>query len=127
MTLMKAPWLKKNPFMSIWLSGANKVAGAGAGAAPGLATAAVRREANWVSKDAAAQETKQVLDFRGAAAARAAPKPKAKPKVRNAARSQPWTLVSPHTKLAEWFLGCRRHGHVTCQPAAKLPFRMLSD
>jgi hypothetical protein len=24
---MSNPWLKKNPFMSLWLSGANKVAG----------------------------------------------------------------------------------------------------
>jgi hypothetical protein len=24
---MKNPWLKKNPFMSMWLSGANSVAG----------------------------------------------------------------------------------------------------
>lgn len=38
---MKNPWLKKNPFMSIWLSGANKVAGA----ARGKAAAAIKREA----------------------------------------------------------------------------------
>ena len=24
---MRNPWLKKNPFMSMWLSGANKIAG----------------------------------------------------------------------------------------------------
>ena len=72
---MKNPWLKKNPFMSMWLSGANKVAGA----ARGLAAAAVKREATRVSKDAAAEGTKQVLDVWGATAA-GAPKPKAKPK-----------------------------------------------
>jgi hypothetical protein len=26
-TAMTNPWLKKNPFMSLWLSGANRVAG----------------------------------------------------------------------------------------------------
>jgi hypothetical protein len=72
---MKNPWLAKNPFMSMWLSGANKVAGA----ARGLATAAVKREATRVSKDVAAQGAKQAADLFGAAAARA-PKPKAKPR-----------------------------------------------
>ncbi len=38
---MKNPWLKKNPFMSMWLSGANAVAGS----ARGHATAAVKRQA----------------------------------------------------------------------------------
>ena len=37
---MKNPWTSKNPFMSLWLSGANKVANA----ARGQATAAVKRE-----------------------------------------------------------------------------------
>ena len=72
---MKNPWLKKNPFMSLWLSGANKVVGA----ARGLAAAAVKREATRVSKDAGAEGTKQALDSRGAAAA-GAPTPKARPK-----------------------------------------------
>ena len=31
---MKNPWGKKNPFMSMWLSGANAVAGAAPGRAP---------------------------------------------------------------------------------------------
>ena len=35
---MKNPWLKKNPLMSLWLSGANKVAGAARGLAPDAAT-----------------------------------------------------------------------------------------
>ncbi len=81
---MKNPWLKKNPFMSMWLSGAYKVAGA----ARGLAAAAVKREATRASKDAAAEGTKQVLDFWGATAAGAAPKPKARPKPKVKARAK---------------------------------------
>ncbi len=80
---MNNPWLKKNPLMSMWLSGANKVAGA----ARGLAAAAFKREATRVSKDAAAEGTKQVLDFRGRAAA-GAPKPKAKPKPKVRAKAR---------------------------------------
>ena len=79
---MNNPWLMKNPFMSMWLSGANKVAGA----ARGLATAAVKREATQASKFAVAKGTKQVLDFWGAAAAGAAPKPKARTKPKGKAR-----------------------------------------
>ena len=56
---MKNPWLTKNPFMSMWLSGANKAAGA----ARGQAAAAIKREATHASKDAGAAATKQVLDF----------------------------------------------------------------
>ncbi len=82
---MKNPWLKKNPFMSMWLSGAYKVAGA----ARGLATAAIKREATRASKDAAAEGTKQVLDFWGAAAGAAAPTPKAKPRPKAKARAKP--------------------------------------
>ena len=37
---MKNPWTKKNPFMSMWLSGANAVAGS----VRGHATAAAKRE-----------------------------------------------------------------------------------
>lgn len=36
---MRNPWIKKNPFMSMWLSGANAVAGS----ARGRATAAAKR------------------------------------------------------------------------------------
>ena len=84
-TTMKNPWLKKNPFMSMWLSGANKVAGA----ARGLAAAAVKREATRASKDAATEGTKQVLEFRGAAAGATAPKPKARPKPKVKAKVKP--------------------------------------
>ncbi|MDR5735265.1 hypothetical protein QCE47_23380 [Caballeronia sp. LZ025] len=45
---MKNPWTKKNPFMSMWLSGANAIAGS----ARCHATAAVKR-----------QSQKQVTDF----------------------------------------------------------------
>ncbi|OLL27574.1 hypothetical protein BTH42_32655 [Burkholderia sp. SRS-W-2-2016] len=38
---MKNPWVKKNPFLSMWLSGANAVAGS----ARGRATAAAKRAA----------------------------------------------------------------------------------
>lgn len=37
---MSNPWLKKNPFMSLWLSTANRVAGS----LRGQATAQVRRQ-----------------------------------------------------------------------------------
>ena len=53
---MKNPWLKKNPLMSLWLSGANKVTGA----ARGQAAAAVKREATRASKDAVAEGSRQV-------------------------------------------------------------------
>ena len=85
---MKNPWLKKNPFMSMWLSGANKVAGA----ARGLVTAAVKREATRATKDAVAAGTKQVLDSGKAAAGAAAPKPtkpKPKPKPKAKPRAKP--------------------------------------
>ena len=52
---MRNPWTTKNPFMSAWLSAANKVAGS----ARGQATAAVKRQAASIQADAA----KQVVDF----------------------------------------------------------------
>ena len=70
---MKNPWTKKNPFMSMWLSGANKVAGA----ARGQATAAVKREATRASKSATTNAGRQVLDFWSAAFG-ASTRPKAK-------------------------------------------------
>ena len=39
---MANPWLKKNPFMSLWLSTANRVAGS----LRGQATAQVKRQVN---------------------------------------------------------------------------------
>ena len=56
---MKNPWTKKNPFMSMWLSGANSALGS----ARGHATAAAKREAKKAASTAATVGTKQVLDF----------------------------------------------------------------
>jgi len=56
---MSNPWLKKNPFMSLWLSGANKVMGS----ARGQASAAVKREANKAGAAATAAAAKQVTEF----------------------------------------------------------------
>jgi hypothetical protein len=50
---MKNPWTKKNPFMSMWLSGAN----AAIGSARGRATAESKRQANAM----VAEGTKQVM------------------------------------------------------------------
>lgn len=59
---MKNPWVKKNPFMSMWLSGAHRAAGA----ARGQIAASVKREGAKASKQASAAGTRQVLDFWGA-------------------------------------------------------------
>ncbi len=45
---MSNPWLKKNPFLSLWLSGANAIAGA----ARGRATAEVNRQTKAASSAA---------------------------------------------------------------------------
>jgi hypothetical protein len=52
---MKNPWIKKNPFMSMWLSGANAVIGS----ARSRATAASKRQTNAL----VTQGTKQVIDL----------------------------------------------------------------
>jgi hypothetical protein len=52
---MRNPWTTKNPAMSMWLSAANRVAGA----ARGQASAATRRNV----ATAQAEFTRQVLDF----------------------------------------------------------------
>jgi len=54
-THMKNPWIKKNPFLSMWLSGANAVAGA----ARSRATAEAKRQAATMMT----QGAKQVTDF----------------------------------------------------------------
>jgi len=56
---MKNPWLKKNPLVSMWLSGANKVAGA----ARAQATVAAKREATKASRNAMTTATKKVFAF----------------------------------------------------------------
>lgn len=65
---MRNPWTTKNPFMSVWLSAANKVAGS----ARGQATAAARRGVAAAQADA----TRQIVDLWSGKAAR----PKARPK-----------------------------------------------
>lgn len=52
---MRNPWTTKNPFMSVWLSSANKVMGS----ARGQAAAAAKRQVASVQ----AETAKQVLDF----------------------------------------------------------------
>lgn len=64
---MRNPWVKKNPYMSMWLSAANSVAGR----ARGQATSAAKKQVAAVQADA----MRQVLDFWGV-----------KPKKRTAAR-----------------------------------------
>jgi hypothetical protein len=53
--MMRNPWTSKNPFMSMWLSAANK----SAGTVRGKATAAARRQI----ATAQAEAMRQVLDF----------------------------------------------------------------
>jgi hypothetical protein len=66
---MKNPWLKKNPWLSMWLSGANAVAGS----ARSRATAEGKRQAAVMMKKGASQ----MLDFwSGGLSARSAPKKK---------------------------------------------------
>jgi hypothetical protein len=59
---MVTPWSKKNPFMSMWLSGANRAAGA----MRGRATAEAKRQAGIAGKTAA----EQMVDFWADARAR---------------------------------------------------------
>jgi hypothetical protein len=67
------PWLKKNPFMSLWLSGANTVAGS----MRGHAAAQAKRQAT----AAMTKATKDTLRFWTGALA-LSPPPKRKPKRR---------------------------------------------
>lgn len=48
---MQNPWTKKNPFMSMWLSNANRIGGA----ARARMTAAARRQASKAMKEGAGQ------------------------------------------------------------------------
>jgi len=60
---MKNPWTKKNPFLSMWLSGANAVGGA----ARRQASAAMSRELTRASRKPGADASAQVLEFWSAA------------------------------------------------------------
>jgi hypothetical protein len=56
---MSNPWLKKNPFMSMWLSSANRIAGS----LRGQATAEVNRQL----RAAATEATSENIKLRSAA------------------------------------------------------------
>jgi len=71
---MSNPWTKKNPLMSMWLSGANSMLGS----ARGQASSMVKRQAS-ESVNAA---TKQVLGFWTSAAAVPPPARKKKKRTR---------------------------------------------
>ncbi|SMP65108.1 hypothetical protein [Noviherbaspirillum suwonense] len=55
---MKNPWGKKNPFLSMWLSGANAIASA----ARGRATAEAKRQASAAVTRGAKEATRQMTD-----------------------------------------------------------------
>jgi hypothetical protein len=69
--VMRNPWIKKNPFLSMWLSAANSVAGS----ARGRAAAEAKRQAATMMSEG----TKQVANFWGNALM---PRPPAKKKKR---------------------------------------------
>jgi hypothetical protein len=46
---MSNPWLKKNPFLSMWMSGANSIAGSMRGQAKRHATIATTQAANEIA------------------------------------------------------------------------------
>lgn len=71
---MRNPWLKKNPFLSMWLSGANRLVGS----VRGHATAQARRQVN----AAVAAATKDNLKLWSDAMKGAPAKPRAKRKKR---------------------------------------------
>lgn len=55
MNLMSNPWLKKNPYMSMWLTAANKASGS----ARAQATGAAKRQVAASQSEA----TRQLIDF----------------------------------------------------------------
>jgi hypothetical protein len=73
---MTHPWLKKNPFMSLWLSGANRVAGS----MRGHAAAQAQRQAAQAQRQAAAAMTDATRDILTLWTGALAPSPPAKRK-----------------------------------------------
>ncbi len=71
---MKNPWTKKNPFLSMWLSGANSVLGS----ARGHATAAAKRQTATMMT----QATKQMTDLWTLPLTAMQPKPRKKKRTR---------------------------------------------
>jgi len=69
---MTNPWLKKNPFMSMWLSGANRIAATMCG----QATAQAKRQISAAVTKATNDNLKALLEVTAPAS------PKAKPKRR---------------------------------------------
>lgn len=67
---MPSPWTRKNPFLSMWLSAANR----SAGTARGLAAAAAKRQVATAQADA----MRQFFDFWTVAPAKPRPRKKAK-------------------------------------------------
>lgn len=63
---MRNPWLKKNPFLSMWLSGANSIAGS----MRGRATANARRQVNTAVSEATRTNLKLWSDAVKAATAK---------------------------------------------------------
>ena len=63
---MRNPWLKKNPFLSMWLSGANAIAGS----VRGRATAQGRRQINAAVSEATRANLKLWSDAMTPAAAK---------------------------------------------------------
>ncbi len=55
---MANPWLKKNPFMSMWLSEANRVAAA----MRGQASAQIKRQINTAVTDATNDHLRQLFE-----------------------------------------------------------------
>jgi len=68
--IMRNPWTTKNPFMSMWLSAANRTANT----ARGQATAAARRQVATAQADA----MRQFLDFWAPQPTKPAPRRKAR-------------------------------------------------
>jgi hypothetical protein len=64
---MSNPWLKKNPFMSMWLSTANRLAGS----LRGQATAQVKRQVNTAMTEAIRETLKPLSHAAKPPAARA--------------------------------------------------------
>lgn len=67
---MPNPWTSKNPFMSMWLSAANR----SAGTARGMATAAAKRQIATTQADA----MRQILEFWSFPPTRPRPRKKAR-------------------------------------------------
>lgn len=67
---MRNPWLKKNPFLSMWLSGANSLLGS----MRGHATAQARRQV----KAAVSEATKANLELWSGTSKAGPPKPRRK-------------------------------------------------